>query len=353
MSRLLVGLLAAALAVPLGLPASGGAARSAALDVLIAIDTTGSMGPSIKQAQRDVSRLVDAAKEAAPAARFAVVQFKDMGDLREYELLQPMTSNAASVATAMTRLAPSGGGDNPEALNVIFRNSYTHDAIGWRKISRKVVVIVSDAEPHGAASAGFSGCLDASADPHGLNTARELREMRKAQRTLLLVRQASTATVGLQCYQSLAAAAYRGGAARDGGSDVVGAIASLLQRIVSEAPQTTTRRKSTRPKTGTGADTTPPSVHALPSRGASGTIVHLFYRVKDDSGRSTERVAVYRGATLLTKSEWAGLGPATGARYYFDFPVPSGVSGTLRFCVQSRDPSGNVSARSCAPVTIT
>jgi Mg-chelatase subunit ChlD len=352
MSRLLVGLVAAAVAVPAGLPASGAAARSAALDVLIAIDTTGSMGPSIRQAQRDVSRLVEAAKAAAPAARFAVVQFKDMGDLREYELLQPMTPNAPAVATALSRLAPSGGGDNPEALNVIFRNSYTHDAIGWRKVSRKVVVVVSDAEPHGAAAAGFSGCLDASPDPHGLNTARELREMRKAERTLLLVRQASTATVSLQCYQSLAAAAYRGGAARDGGSDVVGAIASLLERIVSEAPRTTSRPKTPRPKTGTGADTTPPSVHALPSRGARGTVIRLLYRVKDGSGRSSERVTVYRGATVLTKSGWASFGPATGATYYFDFPAPSTLTGTLRFCVQSRDPSGNVSARSCAAVTV-
>jgi hypothetical protein len=352
MSRLLVGLLAAALAVLVGLPASGGAARSAALDVLIAVDTTGSMGPSIRQAQRDASRLVEAAKAAAPAARFAVIQFKDMGDTPEYELLQPMTGNAGAVATALSRLTAGGGGDNPEALNVIFRNSYTHDAIAWRKVSRKVVVIISDAEPHGAAAAGFSGCLDASADPHGLNAARELREMRKAQRTLLLVRQSSSATVALQCYQSLAAAAYQGGAARDGGSDVVGAIASLLERIVKEAPRTTTRPKTVQPKTGTRADTAPPTVRALPSTGSRGTIIRLLYRVRDASGRSSERVTVYRGGRVLTKSGWAAFGPATGATYYFDFPAPSNVAGTLRFCVQSRDPLGNVSSRSCAAVTV-
>jgi hypothetical protein len=135
----------------------------------------------------------------------------------------------------------------------------------------------------------------------------------------------------------------------------------LLKQIVSEAPKTQTKTKTPtkrtptpkkRPTTRTGGDTTPPTLHALPSSGSRGTLIRLLYRVKDASGRSSERVWVYQGSSVLTKSGWATFGPATGATYYFDFPAPSSVTGTLRFCVQSRDPLGNVSARSCAAVTV-
>lgn len=354
-------LLAAALmaASLLAAPAAG-APAAVAVDIEIAIDTTGSMGPSIRQAQQDVRNLVQGVRAAAPGARFAVIQFKDRGDTPEYELLQAMTADAAAIEAALARLQPGGGGDNPEAYNAVFRNSYADTATGWRSGSRKLVVVIGDAEPHGAGNARLFGCIDGSADPHDLSTARELRGMKTAERTLIMVRQASSATVALQCYQSLAAAAYRGGAARDGGQDVVGVIQALVARAVSSAPQTQpqaqTRPKpapqKSKPSSAGRADRTAPAVRALPSGGYGGTTIRLLYRVSDASGRSSERVAVYSGDRVLTKSGWAAFGPAAGKTYYFDFPAPSSLSGRYRFCVQSRDPSGNVSAASCNTVTV-
>src|SRR3954470_431520 len=172
-------------------------AHSAAtpLDVELAIDTTGSMGPSIARIQRDAAKIVDGIRARAPGARVAIVQFKDADDTPEYELVQPMTGDPKAVASAMSQLGPGGGGDNPEAYNVVFRNSYADKAMGWRDGSRKIVVVIGDAEPHGAGSAGLGGCVDGSADPHALRTRQELLGMKANDRTLLMIRQASTATV--------------------------------------------------------------------------------------------------------------------------------------------------------------
>jgi hypothetical protein len=348
--------------------AATGWARSSGtpLDVEVAIDTTGSMGPSIQRIQRDAAKLVTDLQARYPGTRVAVVQFKDADDTPEYEVLQAMTSDPKLVVQAVTRIGPGGGGDNPEAYNVVFRNSYTDKSIGWRAESRKLVVVIGDAEPHGAGSAAFQGCVDASADPHALRTRQELVGMRVNGRSLLFVRQASTATVALQCYESLAAAAYQGGGARDAEGDLTGAIEALVVRAAkvsgikpTAAPKKTqrstptpTKRTPTPTRTRPTDDRTPPRVRALRSGGYSGRTIRLLYRVSDNSGRSSDKISVLSAGRVVTQSGWAPFGPATGKAYYFDFPASSSMHGSYSFCVQSKDPSGNVSRPSCAPLFI-
>jgi hypothetical protein len=202
-------------------------------DIEIAIDTTGSMAPSIAQAESDATSIVSQVQAQVPDTDFAVVQFKDAGFSPEYQLLQAMTPNASDVQTALSGLSASGGGDNPEEYNKVF-NMSSDPATGWRSGTRKFVVVIGDAEPHGAGTAGFAGCADTSVDPDGFNTATELAGMAAAQRTLLMIRQvASTTTTSLQCYQSLAAAAFTGGEAVDAGGDLATQIVSLVDDAFS------------------------------------------------------------------------------------------------------------------------
>jgi hypothetical protein len=327
---------------------------AAPVDVELAIDTTGSMGPSIARIQRDAEKLVAGIEARSPGAHVAVVEFKDADDTPEYELMQSMTGSTALVAQAVGQLGAGGGGDNPEAYNVVFRNSYADKAVGWRASARKLVVVVGDAEPHGAGAANFPGCVDASADPHRLSTRRELAAMRSTGRSLIMVRQAATATAALNCYQSLAAAAYPGGGARDSGSDLVGAILGLVSDAAGVKGPVTPAPKpgGTTPSAGGGADRVAPRVQAIKSGGYRGTDIRLLYRVTDNSGRSSDKVAVYAGNKLLTKSGWNAFGPANGKLYFFDFPAPASMIGSYTFCVESRDPSGNVSKPSCAPLVL-
>lgn len=222
-------------------------------DIEIAIDTTGSMQPSIDQAKTDAVNIVNSVQASVPDTQFAVVAFKDYcttsaptsgpgctfpggsvypGDYPEYAVVQGMTSSATSVQTAIASLSADGGGDAAEAHNLVFNQSYNPllgGDVGWRDGTRKFVVVISDAQPHGAGSAGFAGCTDTTADPHGLNTATELAGMRAAERTLIMIRQVSYATtVDLSCYQSLVAAAYAGGQAADGGTALGSQIVGLI-----------------------------------------------------------------------------------------------------------------------------
>jgi hypothetical protein len=228
-------------------------AKPPSADVEIAIDTTGSMQPSINQAKADAVAIVTGVQGSVPDTQFAVVQFKDFctttsptsgpgctnpgdgvyaGDYPEYAVVQTMTSNATSVQNAINGLSADGGGDAAEAYNLVFHNSYTPSldgAIGWRPGTRKFVVVIGDAQPHGAGSSGFPGCTDTTADPHGLNTATEIAGMAAAQRTLLMIRQVSSrTTVTLACYQSLAAAGFSGGQAVDAGGSLATQIVSLI-----------------------------------------------------------------------------------------------------------------------------
>lgn len=214
------------------------AAAPTQLDVEIAVDGTGSMSKVSAQTLRDDTRAVEGVTALLPDTHFAVVVFRDFRNpAGEYELLQPMTRDPAQVEHALDRIRtssnPTPGNGPAESYNLAFHNSYSDPAIGWRPEARKVLLVLGDAEPNGAGTAGLPGCRDRSLDPHGLSTPQELERMRATRRTLIMVREVSAyTTAALGCYESLAAGAYPGGTARDGVSaDLPTTIAELVQHV--------------------------------------------------------------------------------------------------------------------------
>ncbi|HSP72116.1 MAG TPA: vWA domain-containing protein, partial [Gaiellaceae bacterium] len=203
-------------------------------DIEIAIDTTGSMQSTINDAKADANAIVSGVNSLGADTQYAIVQFKDFctdtaptsgpgctllggsvypGDYPEYQVVQPLTSSATDVSNALNTLSADGGGDAPEAYNLVFHNSYSDPSIGWRAGTRKFVIVIGDAQPHGnVAAQGFAGCSDVTVDPHSLVTSTELAGMAANERTLMMIRQVSGATTtSLACYQSLAAAGFTGG----------------------------------------------------------------------------------------------------------------------------------------------
>jgi hypothetical protein len=117
-------------------PAGGSASQTTSVnvpakppmaDIELAIDTTGSMTAGIADAVSEANAIVTGVQASVPDSQFAVVQFKDSFDTPEYQVVQPMTASAGSVSTALGTLSASGGGDAPEAYNLVFQNSYTFD----------------------------------------------------------------------------------------------------------------------------------------------------------------------------------------------------------------------------------
>jgi hypothetical protein len=235
--------LVAALAV-LAVPQAGNSrsdvrssAASEATDVLLAFDTTGSMGPSIAAAQHDAETIVSAVGGFAPNSRFAVASFRDrFYPGGSYTLVTSMTPSKAAVSAAIGKLKAvdtlDASKDTPaEAYNLLFHKSYTDGRIGWRAGARKIVIVIGDAEPHSAGADGLAGCVDKTHDWDGLTTTHELAAMRAAKRTLIMIRQAETATTSLACYSTLASLAYEGGAARNGGStDIASPVLALVKQ---------------------------------------------------------------------------------------------------------------------------
>jgi hypothetical protein len=251
MSKRLVGLVALILAC-LGSfagsarPQAPSAGASPAVDVELAFDTTGSMGLALARARQDAEQILAGVRAVIPGARFAVVAFRDRGNPGgEYQTLQPLTTDSAAITEALGKLKavhnPSPGNLNVESYNLAFHRSFTESGLKWASNSRKIVVVMGDAEGYGGASAGLPGCLDTHPDPDGLEIRSQLAGMRAAQRTLVMIRQASAATTAsLDCYASMAALSYTGGQARDGNaSDVVTPLLSLIKGAVAPIAITT------------------------------------------------------------------------------------------------------------------
>lgn len=209
-------------------------AKPPTADIEIAIDTTGSMSGAIAQAKAEATNLVNAVKAEIPDSQFAVVDFRDSGDgAGEYQVRAPMTASAPAVQAAIDAMGAGGGGDFPEAYNLVFNkaaNPSTGGEIGWRTGSRKFLVVIGDAPPHGAIPAGYSNCFDSSADPHGLNPATELAGVASAQRTLFLV---SVDTFIKPCYDQLVVGGFSGSASVLIGSSFADQIVGLIKSASS------------------------------------------------------------------------------------------------------------------------
>lgn len=208
-------------------------ATPAKADIEIAIDTTGSMFGAIAQAKAQATQLVNDVKAEIADAQFAVVDFRDSTDgAAEYIVRTPMTGSAANVQAAINAMSAGGGGDFPEAYNLVYNRAHspaTDGPIGWRAGSRKFLVVIGDAPPHGAVPAGYPACFDSSADPHGLNTKTELTKLAAAQRTLFMV-----AVGGIKsCYDQLVVGGFSGSASVQMGASISTQIVNLIKSASS------------------------------------------------------------------------------------------------------------------------
>ena len=214
-------------------------------DIIVAIDTTGSMGVPIAQAQADANNICSTVKGSIPGARFAAVDFEDYpgmplggpGDV-PYTLLTPgFISDCTAFSTAIGTMTADGGGDNPEAYNRTFFEAYSDAAYsapvasgGRDPLASQFLVVLGDATPHSAT--GFGSCANAPPDDFGrdaapgggddLTTAATLAGLSANKITLLMIRYTTGGvSVALPCYVDMATATG-GTAVDDSGAGTIG-----------------------------------------------------------------------------------------------------------------------------------
>jgi Mg-chelatase subunit ChlD len=118
---------------------------SHAIDVVFAVDTTGSMSGLIEGAKRTVWSIATHIRQTDPNAnlRIGLVAYRDTGD--DY-ITRPfsLTSDLDAVYAELTTYEAAGGGDGPEHVAAALR-----DALGmrWRAGAKKLVFVVGDAPP--------------------------------------------------------------------------------------------------------------------------------------------------------------------------------------------------------------
>jgi hypothetical protein len=116
------------------------------VDVVFAVDTTGSMGGLIEGAKRTVWSIATHIRKTDPDAdvRIGLVAYRDIGDdyvTREFAL----TGDLDAVFTELSGFHAAGGGDTPENVDAAL-DAALHK-MQWRGDARKLVFLVGDAPP--------------------------------------------------------------------------------------------------------------------------------------------------------------------------------------------------------------
>ena len=131
-----------------------------AVDLAFVVDTTGSMSSLIQAAQNQMTAMLEQVTRAASINLWlGVVEYRDHPpqDKMLYKVY-PFTADMQEAQKNIQLLQADGGGDGPEA--VLDGITAACRELAWWKHSRRLIILVGDAPPHGVGMRG-------DAFPHG------------------------------------------------------------------------------------------------------------------------------------------------------------------------------------------
>lgn len=123
------------------------------LDMVIAFDTTGSMAAFIDDVRKEVSELIPRLFRVNPDLRLGIVAFGDYCDMPNakefgdaYQSVQ-LTDNENSLIKFVKESHDTDGGDGDEFYELVIKKIV--EETNWRNDSKKSVLLIADALPHG------------------------------------------------------------------------------------------------------------------------------------------------------------------------------------------------------------
>lgn len=154
-----------------------------ALDLVVALDTTGSMGPEITALRTEMGGIARVLDRIAGDVRLGVVAYRDDDGLTPGSYvtrslpLTPVSGGLAAIESFLGSLTAEGGGNCPEDVHTALAEA---SAMRWRSDARRHVVVVGDAEAEPAdqpdafararAFAATGGKVSAVFTPHAGNS---------------------------------------------------------------------------------------------------------------------------------------------------------------------------------------
>jgi len=119
------------------------------IDVVFALDTTGSMGGLIQAAKQKIWSIASSMASAnnAPDIRMGLIAYRDRGD--QYVTYKvDLTQDLDKMYAQLMKFQASGGGDGPESVNQALYEAV--NTMGWRNNTNtyKTVFLIGDAPPH-------------------------------------------------------------------------------------------------------------------------------------------------------------------------------------------------------------
>lgn len=118
------------------------------VEMVFALDTTGSMGGLIDGAKRKIWYLANEVQKAKqrPEVKIGLVAYRDRGDAYVTEVL-PLTTDLDRVYEKLMALNADGGGDTPEDVNSALNDALTKMQWSTGKDTLKMIFLVGDAPP--------------------------------------------------------------------------------------------------------------------------------------------------------------------------------------------------------------
>jgi hypothetical protein len=116
------------------------------LDLMLVIDTTGSMGDEIRYLQGELAAIMGSLRARHPGLdlRIGFVFYKDVGDDYVTSTV-PLSGNLNAAQSSLRQQSAGGGGDYPEAMEQALIRAATQ---AWRPDAVHTMLLVADAPPH-------------------------------------------------------------------------------------------------------------------------------------------------------------------------------------------------------------
>ena len=113
------------------------------LELVVCLDSTGSMEGVIEAAKRDVRALVERLRLLAPRVRVGLVTYDDAARVRT-----ALTTDARELERELSRVTAAGGDDYEEGVDKAVLFALRQERVAWSAKALRVIVVVGDAPPH-------------------------------------------------------------------------------------------------------------------------------------------------------------------------------------------------------------